>query len=102
VRKIINRWSGREQTALKQLVTGASANQRFRGLRRSERNEAKLSLFAMLPVLLVAPFVSKWSDASLIERAFIMLTGAWMLAVLVAGGFFICRSLIRVSRNKHG
>lgn len=98
----IDRWVRREHGALKGLITGRSVNERFRGLNRSKRNEAKLFLLGLLPIILSVPFLPKWSDASSLVRVWMLLSGAWFVVIVAVGSFFIFRSAIRVSRNHNG
>lgn len=99
IREIISQWTKREEAALRRLFHGKSANVRFRGLRRSERNEAKLFLLALTPAILTVPFTGKWSNASLIGRTIMVVTGLWLICVFVIGGYLLFRSLYRTSRK---
>jgi len=74
--------------------------ERFRGLRRSERNEAKLFLLAFAPAALIGPFIGKWSDASLFGKVILAATGLWMIGVVAGGGFLLFRSIYRASRKR--
>ena len=99
IRDIIGRWTKQEEAALRRQFHGKTMNDRFRGLRRSERNEAKLFLLALTPVILTGPFIGKWSDASLIGKSVMAITGLWMVGVLVVGGYFLFRSILSASRK---
>jgi hypothetical protein len=99
VRRLASRWINREEKFLRRQFHGKSVGVRFDGLRRSERNEAKVFLLAGAPLLLIGPFIGKWSDASLSGRIALALLGVWSVAVLVVGGFLFFRALIRASRG---
>lgn len=99
-RAIIRRWTTREAGALRQISKGETSRDRFRGLRRSERNEAKLLLLAMLPVLLTAPFLEKWSDETLLGRSVMIACGLWMVGILVVGGIILLRAAFRASGGR--
>jgi hypothetical protein len=90
-RAIIDRWTTREHSSLGQLSHGKTLGERFRGLRRSERNEAKLLLLAMFPSLVTMPFLEKWSDETIVGRSVIIVTGLWMLGMLAVGVFLRVR-----------
>ena len=75
-------------------------NDRFRGLRRSERNEAKLFLLALGPAILTGPFIGKWSDATMWGKSIMLITGLWMVGVFIVGGFFLFRALARAPRKR--
>ncbi|WP_298284814.1 hypothetical protein [Novosphingobium sp.] len=98
--KVIKQWTRREELAVRQQFYGKTIRERFRGLRRSERNEAKLFLIAMLPTLLTMPFIGKWSDASLAGKCIMMITGLWMLGILIFGGYLLLRSIYRSSHQR--
>ena len=102
MRGFIQRWLSTEVSALRQQFYGKSVNARFSGLWRSERNEAKLFLVAAAPIVPVLMIVPKWSAASTLEQAAMVLTGIWFVVVLLIGFFLIIRSIVRVSRNKNG
>ncbi len=99
VRKIIRRWENSEERASRRQFHGKTFSDRFDGLRRSRRNEAKLFLLAMAPVVGIGPFIGKWSDASLFGKALLALLSIWFVAVVVGGGFFFFRSVVRASRG---
>ena len=99
IRNIIGRWLKREDAALRNLFHGKTVNDRFRGLRRSKRNEAKVFLLGMAPALLTGPFIGKWSDASLAGKTILAATGLWMIGVFVVGGYLVFRSIYRTSRK---
>jgi hypothetical protein len=100
IRSIIDRWTKREEVALRHLFHGKTAKNRFRGLRQSERNEAKLFLLGLAPAIFTGPFVGKWSDASLAGKSIMVVTGLWMIGVFVVGGYLFFRSLFRTSRKQ--
>lgn len=102
VRKIISRWASREERFLRRQFHGKTVGVRFDGLRRSERNEAKVFLLAMAPMILIGPFVGKWSDASLLGKTVLALLAIWFVTVLVAGGFLLFRALVQASRDRSG
>jgi hypothetical protein len=102
IRSIVRRWARREEVAIRQLFHGDAASDRFRGLRRSERNEAKLFLLAMAPVILTGPFIGKWSDASFLGKSIMVATGLWMIGIIVGGGFLLFRAISRASRKRTG
>ena len=95
VKTLIDKWLRSEDAANRKQFRGKTANTRFQGLWQSERNQAKLMLAAMVPVLAIAPFVSKWSDASSIERVVMFITGTWAVVVMVGGTFLAIRSIFR-------
>jgi len=99
IRDIIGRWTKREEAALRHQFHGKTINDRFRGLRNSERNEGKVFLLALTPAILTGPFIGKWSDASLVGKSIMAITGIWMVGVLIVGGYFLFRSLLRASRK---
>jgi hypothetical protein len=72
---------------------------RFRGLRRSERNEAKLLVLAAMPAILIGPFIGKWSDTSIVGKAILAATALWMLSIILVGGYFLFRAIVRASRK---
>ena len=88
-----------EEKALKRQLQGKSKRHRFEGLRRSERNEAKLFLLAGVPVLAVALFTPNWADANAWEKLFMVAALAWATTVLLIGCFYIFRSLTRLSKR---
>lgn len=96
-RQFLSRWIRREEEALRRLFHGKSADVRLEGMRRSERNEAKIFLLAMTPVVVVGPFVGKWSSASTFGKIMLALLAAWLLAVLLLGGFLMFRSIVRAA-----
>ena len=95
MKHLINRWIKSEDAASRKQFRGKTVNARFQGLWQSERNQAKFMLAAMAPVLAMAPFVSKWSEASSIERIVMAITGTWAVVVMVGGTFVAIRSIIR-------
>lgn len=99
IRNIIGRWTKREEAALRRLFHGKTANNRFHGLRRSKRNEAKLFLLAFTPAILTVPFTGKWADASSAGKTIMVVTGLWMICVLAVGGYLLFRSIYRTSRK---
>lgn len=99
LRDIIYRWNKQEEAALRRLFHSKTMSGRFRGLRKSKRNEAKLFLVAITPAILVGPFIGKWSDASLLGKSILVIISLWMVCVLVVGGYFLFRSLVRASRK---
>lgn len=99
-RAIISRWTAGEEGALRQLSNGGTSRERFRGLRRSDRNEAKMLLLAMLPVFLTAPFLQKWSEETIFGRLVMIACGLWMVGVMVAGITIVLRAAIRASRQR--
>jgi len=100
IRDIIQRWTRREEVALRHQFRGETTEARFRGIWRSERNEAKLFLLALIPVIATGPFIGKWSDASFLGKTIMSLAGLWMVIVLVAGGFLFFVALFRASRKR--
>lgn len=98
-RDIIRRWTKQEEAALRRQFHGKTMNDRFRGLRKSERNEAKVFLLAFTPAILTGPFIGKWSDASLPGKSILVIIGLWMVSVLVVGGYFLLRSILRALRK---
>ena len=100
VRHIIARWVKREEEALSDQFYGKTVSERFRGLRRSERNEAKLFLLAITPTILIGPFIGKWSEASFVGKLILAVTGIWMIGVILIGGYMLFRSVYRASRNR--
>lgn len=100
VRKAISRWASREERFLRRLFHGKTVGARFDGLGRSKRNEAKLFLLAAVPMVLIGPFIGKWSDASLIGKTILVLLAIWSGTVLVVGGFLLFRALTRASRSR--
>lgn len=103
LRRILNntsRWATREERFLRRLLYGKTVGVRFDGLRRSKRNEAKYFLLAVAPMALIGPFVGKWSDASAFGKATLALLAAWLVMVLVIGGFLLLRSVARASRGQ--
>jgi hypothetical protein len=99
IKDIIHRWTRREEVALRHQFYGKTMVERFRALRRSERNEAKLFLLAFAPAALIGPFIGKWSDASLLGKMILAATGIWTIGVIIGGGFFLCRAIYRASRK---
>ncbi|WP_325229824.1 hypothetical protein [Sphingobium sp.] len=99
IRDVIGRWTKQEEAALRHQFHGKTINDRFRGLRKSERNEAKIFLLAFAPAILTGPFIGKWSDASFAGKAIMAMTGLWMVGVLVVGGYFLFRSILRAQRK---
>ena len=99
-RSIIQRWAKREEIALRHLFHGKTMNDRFRGLHRSERNEAKFFLLALIPAMLTGPFIGKWSDASVLGKSIMVVTGLWMIGVFIVGGFLLFRALFRASQKR--
>ncbi|WP_145923500.1 hypothetical protein [Sphingopyxis macrogoltabida] len=99
IRKIIGRWTKREESALSHQFHGKSADDRFRGLRRSERNEAKLFILAFAPAILTTPFIGKWSDASFLGKSIMVASGLWMIGVLLVGGYLLFRSIYRTTHK---
>lgn len=97
---LINRWIKSEDAANRKQFRGNTTNARLQGLRQSERNQAKLMLVGMVPVLATAPFVSKWSDASLIERVVMLVTGTWAVVVMGGGTFLAIRSIYRGAKKR--
>jgi len=73
---------------------------RFDGLRRSKRNEAKLFLVALGPALLTGPLIGKWSDASLLGKSILLLAGLWMIGAFIIGGFLLVQAISRASRER--
>lgn len=102
MKHFISRWIKSEDAANRKQFCGKTINTRFQGLRQSERNQAKLMLVAMVPVLAMAPFVSKWSDASLIERGIMLVTGTWAVVVMGGGTFVAIRSIYRGVKKSGG
>ncbi len=102
MKHLINRWVKSEDAANRKQFRGKTINTRFQGLWQSERNQAKLMLVAMVPVLVMAPFVSKWSDASLIERGVMLITGVWAVVVMGGGTFLAIRSIYRGVQKRGG
>lgn len=100
IRSILARWAKREERFLRRQFHGKTMGERFDGLRRSERNEAKLFLLAMAPTVLIAPFIGKWSDATPIGKVILALLGGWFVAVVAVGGFILFRALIHSSRDR--
>lgn len=98
-RQIIGRWTKQEEAALRRQFYGKTMNDRFRGLRKSERNEAKIFLLALTPAILIGPFIGKWSDASLLGKSILAIISLWMVGVLVVGGYFLFRSILRALRK---
>ena len=94
-------WLREEDAALTRQFRGKTVNSRFNGLRRSERNEAKLFLIAMAPVLLVSLVSPKWADASFAQKVAMATADVWMVGVLGVGTFFIFRALIRISKSRN-
>lgn len=99
-RAIIRRWTTRETGALRQLFKGETSRDRFRGLRRSKRNESKLLLLAMLPVLLTAPFLQKWSDETFLGKSVMIVCGIWMVGVLTIVAMILLRAALRSLRER--
>jgi hypothetical protein len=95
MKHFINRWIKSEDAANRKQFRGKTINTRFQGLRQSERNQAKLMLVAMVPVLAMAPFVPKWSDVSVIERVLLIASGMWAVAIMCGGTFLAIRSIYR-------
>lgn len=102
MRRLLKRWAHEENTALTRQLRGKSAKERFNGLNRSERNEAKLLLLAMAPSVAVLPWVPKWSDASDWQKLLMAAAMLWAVGVVFVGGFYIIRSLMRLSRSQKG
>lgn len=102
MKHFINRWVKSEDAANRKQFRGKTINTRFQGLRQSERNQAKLMLVAAVLVLAVAPFVSKWSEASLIERGVMLVTGTWAVVVMGGGTFLAIRSICRGVQKRRG
>ena len=98
----VKRWIVRDETSTRQLAYGRTTDERFRGLRRAKRNEARLLLLALAPTLVYAPFATKWSEASGIERGLIVLLAAWFVGFASFGVFHMLRNGVRVVRNNHG
>ena len=99
IRKKVRKWAAKEETFLRHQFHGKTSRDRFRGLSRSKRNEAKLFLLAMTPVFLIGPFIGKWSDASIAGKAILAATALWMLGILLVGIYFLLRAIVRVSRK---
>ncbi len=99
IRSIIARWANREDKFLTRQFHGKTMSERFGGLRRSRRNEAKLFLLAMAPTFIIGPFIGKWSDATLPGKITLVLLAGWFVVVTAVGGFIIFRALLRSSRN---
>jgi hypothetical protein len=99
IRKIIARWTKREDIALRHLFHGKTTSDRFRGFRRSKRNEAKVFLLGMAPALMTGPFIGKWSGASFLGKTILAATGLWMCGVFAVGGYLFFKSIYRASRK---
>jgi hypothetical protein len=99
---IIRRWTSREESSLRKQFHGKTMGARLHGLRRAERNEAKLFLVAITPVLITSLFVPKWSNASDPQRLAMVVSGTWSVGILLIGSFVFFRSLIRASRKQDG
>jgi len=97
--RIIRKWADKEETSLRHQFHGKSVGDRFRGLRRSERNEVKLFILAALPACLIGPFIGKWSDASTGGKVILAATALWMLGVIFVGGYLLFRAIFRASRQ---
>ena len=96
LRRTIRRWRIREETSLNQQFRGKTIANRFRGLRRSERNEARLFLVAMVPLFVPALLgIPKWSDASALGRSIMGMAALWAVVVLGCGGIVLFRILRR-------
>ncbi len=102
MKHLINRWIKSEDAANRKQFRGKTINTRFRGLRQSERNQSKFMLVAMMPVLAISPFVSKWSDASVIERAIMVASGTWAVVIICGGTFLAIRSICRGVKKPGG
>jgi hypothetical protein len=100
--RAIQRWAVREEKALTRQFHGKTASDRFDGLGRSARNEAKFFLLIIGPAALAGPFIGKWSDATPLGKAVWLLLILWSVAVLVGGGFLLFRALLRASRHRSG
>ena len=100
VREAISRWASREQRFLGRQFHSKTLGVRFDGLRRSKRNEAKLFLLAMAPMVFIGPFIGRWSDASRIGKTILTLLAIWFGAVLVVGSLLLFRALARASRGR--
>lgn len=100
VRKAVSRWASREERFLRRQFHGKTVSARFDGLGRSKRNEAKLFLLAAVPMVLIGPFIGKWSDASLLGKTILVLLAIWFGVVLVAGSVLLFRALTRASRSR--
>ncbi|MEI4505868.1 hypothetical protein WBQ88_05980 [Sphingopyxis sp. CCNWLW253] len=102
MKDLINRWIKSEDAANRKQFRGKTINTRFQGLWQPERNQAKFMLVATVPVLAISPFVSKWSDASLVERAALLVTGTWAVVVTCGGTFLAIRSIYRGVKKPGG
>lgn len=83
--------------ALTRQLRGRTVDERFDGLNRSERNEAKLFLVAMLPFLAAVLWVPKWSEASFWHKSLTILATIWGVSVFLVGCLHIFRCLMRIS-----
>jgi hypothetical protein len=54
----------------------------------------------MLPVLITAPFLQKWSDETLFGKTVMVACGLWMIGVLAVGGITLLRATIRASGRR--
>jgi hypothetical protein len=53
----------------------------------------------MVPMIVIGPFVGKWSDASYFGRVLLALLAVWFVVILIGGGFLLFRALVRASRG---
>ena len=91
-----------EQRALTDLAYGKTAAKRFDGLRRSNRNEAKMLLIAMVPAVPLALSDMLGFERGALWKMWAVVTGSWFVVVVGALLLVMLKSFLRSMADKNG
>ena len=100
VRKLLDRWSHQQETALWQMTGRKTAGQRIAGFSKSERVDAKLFLSALAPFFPV--MISDqlgWSRGTL-WHAWFWVSVVWAISIIALGFAAYWRAFWRSFRKK--
>jgi hypothetical protein len=81
--RLLNRWSRQQETALWQMSYRKTMRDRFAGIRKSDRVEAKLLLLALAPWGLLAFWDEHGYPRGIVEDVFTWLSVGWGISIFL-------------------